>query len=736
MAKTYQPGDEPVPGTGYRLTEFLGRGGFGEVWKASAPGGAEAALKIIRLGGTEGRKEFRALQLVKRIRHPNLVPIIAFWLKTEDGSVLDDKFSADEGLVAGDTDADNILKETMAVPTGGSALRAKELVIAMGLGDATLFDRLQQCQAENLPGIPREELLRYMDDVAEAIDYLNSPIHDLAAEGAAIQHCDIKPQNLMIVGGAAQVCDFGLARMIGADRTTTAAASIAYAAPECLEVGQPSSSTDQYSLAISYFELRTGRLPYVDNTLAAVMQAKRQGDLDFSKLPQKEAEVLHRATSHAPEQRYASCVELVTALRETEAKTVDVVRKTIQRPSAERPSNRVRPWAIMVMLAGLALVVWGLWYRFGDDWFARRPPQPNVDRPKDDPVEAPKENGEDPGNGPTVVDPVDPPGDNGPTERVPTIAEADALMQRGAYDDAVTAYGRVIDIGPTQSVLRDAYFGRGHCRLQLQDYDQAIVDFEAALELDPPEPLSEAWQNDLAMVFGERGWLALQESEYDRAIEDLERAAKYDPRNNLIFVRLAGAWFAMGNDREAVNNLTTALNIKETYMDYTSRGVAYLGLEDYIDEAIDDFTDAIRLNGESAAAHAHRGDALMARFGESLDRQDIDDALADLDRAIELCEGDPDANFSPGVARAYRSACHLLAGDVDKAAEDCTALVAMDPMDRPVGAHTFFRELAGAFATKGQFTEAVEWIDHAIEAAPDDETRGNYESRRTEYQDQ
>ena len=33
---------------------------------------------------------------------------------------------------------------------------------------------------------------------------------------AAIQHCDIKPHNLMIVGGSVQVCDFGLARMMGA----------------------------------------------------------------------------------------------------------------------------------------------------------------------------------------------------------------------------------------------------------------------------------------------------------------------------------------------------------------------------------------------------------------------------------------------------------------------------------------------------------------------------------------
>ena len=88
----YSVGDEPVPG--YKLVSFLGRGGFGEVWKASAPGGTEAALKIIRLGGTEGRKEFRSLQVVKRIHHPNLVPINAFWLRSDEGGVLDDSLTA------------------------------------------------------------------------------------------------------------------------------------------------------------------------------------------------------------------------------------------------------------------------------------------------------------------------------------------------------------------------------------------------------------------------------------------------------------------------------------------------------------------------------------------------------------------------------------------------------------------------------------------------------------------
>lgn len=122
MVGNYTEGDEPVPG--FRLSQLLGWGRFGEVWRASGPGGITVAVKIIPLSNRHGLKEFRAIRLVKEIRHPNLVPIMAFWLKDREGNFIDDSLADDaESLHA----------------------LASELIIVMGLGEKSLHDRLVKC---------------------------------------------------------------------------------------------------------------------------------------------------------------------------------------------------------------------------------------------------------------------------------------------------------------------------------------------------------------------------------------------------------------------------------------------------------------------------------------------------------------------------------------------------------------------------------------------------------------
>jgi serine/threonine protein kinase/tetratricopeptide (TPR) repeat protein len=294
MLATYTQGDEPVPG--YRLVRMLGWGRFGEVWLARAPGGFESALKFISLGNKHGIKEYVAIRLFKQIRHPNLIPLNALWLKDKQGNFIDDDVIAETGNLQG---------------------QAAELVLAMGLGDKSLFDRLKECQEQlKLPGVPAPELLGYMEHTAAVLDYLHLPAHNLGHGTVAIQHCDIKPQNILIVGRSAQVCDLGVAQVLEDARATQAMGSAAYIAPECIRDGRPSTATDQYSLAVTYAELRSGVLPIRARSIAAAYMAHMEGKLDLTHLPAPEQQVVRKATSLEPGDRYPDLQSLVAALRE------------------------------------------------------------------------------------------------------------------------------------------------------------------------------------------------------------------------------------------------------------------------------------------------------------------------------------------------------------------------------------------------------------------------------------
>jgi serine/threonine protein kinase len=324
-------GEEPIDG--YVLLDFLGRGQFGQVWKArDKASGRLLAIKIIDLTfSPTALKELRAFKLVKNLNHPNLIPIFTARLKN----------NADQEV---DFELADIL------PKGA----LKELVIVMGLGEKSLSQRLKEFNPDGTPpdqrqGIPVAELIRCMRGAAKGIDFLNQPDHGLgggAGDGPII-HCDIKPENMMIVAGEVQIADCGVAVIISPDmRQTRAAGSPAYSAPE-LSGNKPGPGTDQYALAISYYELRTGRLPFPDEaSLQQIILAHALGDLDFSCpiISHAERELLRRATARVPSERFETCEEFVEELAnlpEIRA-AIRAARRTSSQANLSRPSDDFR----------------------------------------------------------------------------------------------------------------------------------------------------------------------------------------------------------------------------------------------------------------------------------------------------------------------------------------------------------------------------------------------------------
>jgi serine/threonine protein kinase len=290
-ARNWSRGDEPIPG--HRLIARLGGGGGGEVWKAQSAGGFTVALKLVPLVAKMGAAELRSLEVLKSIRHPNLLAIFGAWQQQN------------------------------------------HLIIAMELADKTLHDRHREEVSQGRPGIPRAELLEYIQEAAKGIDYLNNPGHSVGGrEKVSVQHRDIKPQNILLLGNGVKVADFGLAKVLENKVTSnTGAITIAYAAPEFLQ-GLTSHRSDQYSLAASYCFLRTGRTPYSGN-LGQIYTAQLSQSPDLSMLPASERPILRRALALNPEDRWPSCRAFVSELL---AVGPDSTAELAVSPSAAKPA--------------------------------------------------------------------------------------------------------------------------------------------------------------------------------------------------------------------------------------------------------------------------------------------------------------------------------------------------------------------------------------------------------------
>ncbi len=264
VGTTRQPVAENI--LGYKIESLIGEGGFGAVWRATAPGGLSKAIKIVfgYHDQTRAQSELKALNKVKEIRHPFLLSL-----------------------------------ERIEIVDG-------QLVVVTELAEGSLSERFREVVTQGMNGIPRDELLGYIRDAADGLDYL--------CNKHLLQHLDVKPENLLLVAGHVKVADYGLVKDVRSNNhSVMSGLTPNYAAPELFD-GCPSQLSDQYSLAIVYQEMLTGIRPFAGETPAQLARQHMLGRPNLEPLPRGDQAVVARALSKDPALRFDSCIEFYDEL--------------------------------------------------------------------------------------------------------------------------------------------------------------------------------------------------------------------------------------------------------------------------------------------------------------------------------------------------------------------------------------------------------------------------------------
>jgi tetratricopeptide (TPR) repeat protein len=234
----------------------------------------------------------------------------------------------------------------------------------------------------------------------------------------------------------------------------------------------------------------------------------------------------------------------------------------------------------------------------------------------------------------------------------------------GQDEQAIGEYNRAIQLNPDDP---NSYAGRGDAYAAFNQLDQALADCGAALRLDPNHTfahrlrggiLSQRGQNEQALAdfdallkvnpddvgaLKDRGGVLVRLGKYQQALEDLNRAITLDPRRVAARLNRGAAHNELHHYEQALEDLDEAIRLAPNHPGaHANRGLAYFGLGEY-EQALADLSDAVRLDPRNAVARFSRAE-VYSRLGQ------LDQAVSDYDEAIRLAPGFVPAHVALGNA--------------------------------------------------------------------------------------
>ena len=248
----------------YYVSNLLGKGGFGSVWKGMTPDGEPVAIKVLNPDVIENeravRKFFHEAIILSKMDHPNICRFFDFF------------------------------------PYEGNYAIVMDFVKGV---------ELKSILEEQKGPLPMEQARKIAAQALDAFHY---------AHMKDILHRDIKPENISVdEEGTAKVMDFGIAKLSTSESQQTALFMISpqYTAPERFDANNTEAvdhRSDIYSLGLVFYEMFTGTHPFQTDSptemiVAHVNTVPTPPD-EIADVPREISDAIMRAVEKTPADRF------------------------------------------------------------------------------------------------------------------------------------------------------------------------------------------------------------------------------------------------------------------------------------------------------------------------------------------------------------------------------------------------------------------------------------------------